>query len=315
MTPFARPRRSGAGCPSGAKRRWLPALLAFAVLASCGGGGPAATNAGVGDDSAVSPIVFDVGYERIADVYLEPVDLGALVIEGLGGLSEIDEAVSVRRSGGAVWVFASDRRLGGLNEPTVSNTDGWARLTVEAIGLMRAASPSLQAAEAETLYTTVFDAVLEELDGYSRYVDSARAERERAARDGYGGIGILLGFNEEIGRGFVEEVFPETPASRARVEAGELFVAVDGMPTLGWDLETLSENLRGPADSVVAITLQRQSDSRTRTLRLRREHVIINAVSVRLDGDIAVLRVRPRRSISARRSTAAWPRSAPRRGD
>lgn len=291
------------------RRGWLPALITVIVLASCGGGGPALTEAAVGDTRAVSSGVFDVGYERIADVYLEPVDLGGLVIEGLEGLSAIDETLTVRRSGGAVWFYAGARRLGGIDEPPLGTSEGWARLTVEAIVLMRQASPALQEAEAERLYTAVFDAVLDDLDGYSRYIDAERASQERSARDGYGGIGILLGFDEETGFGFVEEVFPGTPAARSGVETDEIFIAVNGEPAYGWDLETLAESLRGPSDSVVAVTLRRAADGRERTLRLRREHVIVNAVTARLDGDIAILRVGRFNAATADHLTAALDRS------
>jgi carboxyl-terminal processing protease len=283
--------------------------MAVIVLASCGGGGPALTEAAVSDTRTVSPGVFDVGYERIADVYLEPIDLGALVLEGLEGLSAIDETLAVRRSGGAVWLFAGARRLGGIDEPPLDNPEGWARLTVEAITLMRRASPALQDSAAERLYTAVFDAVLDDLDGYSRYVDAARAQQERASRDGYGGIGILLGFDEEAGHGFVEEVFPGTPAARGGVEAREIFVAVDGVRAEGWDLETLAENLRGPSNSVVSVTLRRPTDGRERTLELRREHVIVNAVTARLDGDIAILRVGRFNAATADHLTAALDRA------
>jgi len=282
-----RPQRSG---------RTLAGLLATAVLGACATGQdvaptPSSSSQAVGaDDSELSATVFDIGYDRIHGVYLQPVDMAEVTLDGLTGLATIDDGLSVARAGGTVRLLSDDLELAAFRAPAGDDPAAWAALTIAAIEQGRTVSPALRDASAEDIYRAVFDSILEDLDGYSRYVDAERAEQERAGRDGYGGIGILLEFDEDLGVGIVQQVFPEGPAAAAGVRVGEAFVAVNGRSTEGWELPDLASRLRGPVDTVVAVTLEDPEGER-RTLRIRREQVIYNTVTTRIDDGVGILRV------------------------
>ena len=270
-------------------RRAVGALAALALLAGCAGGS--------GQDP-LSPVpevveasdVFDVGFDRIADVYLETVDMGTLTVDGLSGLSTIDDQLSASRTDENVQVTLATAVIGIYDAPAPRDASAWADLTWTAVQEARFASPSLREATLEEIYEAVFDAIVTDLDDYSRYVNAEEAEAERAARDGYGGIGLMLNFNEETGRGFVQEVFPEAPAERAGIRVGDIFIAVDGDPTEGWELEDLARRLRGPVGTMVTVTLER-AEGALATLSLRREQVIVDSVSTRIIDRIGVLRI------------------------
>ncbi len=53
-------------------------------------------------DTETARYVFNAGYRNIFDKYIEPVDIGALTVRGLGGLKEIDPAIEIERAGGTV---------------------------------------------------------------------------------------------------------------------------------------------------------------------------------------------------------------------
>ncbi|NBB84511.1 MAG: peptidase S41, partial [Alphaproteobacteria bacterium] len=234
--------------------------------------------------------VFDVGFDRIAEVYFQPVSMAEVTRDGLAGLSVIDDGLTAERRDGALLLYDGERLVGAYPVPQTDSPTAWVDLTMSAIADGRTMSPELRDATSEDIYKAVFDGILAELDEYSRYLDAARAEQERASRDGYGGIGILLEFDEETGRGYVEQVFDGAPAARAGIVAGEVFMEVDGRPTAGWDLQQLATELRGPVDSWVDVTLL-HPDGRVHGVRLRREQVIVNTIAAETEDGVAIIRV------------------------
>ena len=274
----------------GPARFWLFLALLAVGLAGCTGRLPAIVDDGDADAHTLSSAVFDVGFDRIAEVYLRPVSMAEVTTDGLAGLASIDDQLSVERHADTILLFTGDQVISAYATPRTERPSAWVDLTMAAIAESRAVSPAMRQATAEDVYRAVFDGILADLDDYSRYLDAARAEQERASRDGYGGIGILLEFDEETGRGYVEHVFAGAPAARAGIVDGEIFVEVDGIPAAGWSLEQLANRLRGPINTWVDIVLL-HPDGDLHTVRLRREQVIVNTVTAEIDDDIAIVRV------------------------
>lgn len=271
------------------RRKLAAAALVLIVLAGCSGGPAPSRAMATGSDDALSEAVFDVGYERIAEVYVDPVDMGRLTVDGLSGLTTIDQTLSAQRSGGMVQLVSAGRVIGEFEAPAPLDSQGWAEVTMAAIERGRAASPALRSANAAAVYDAVFSAITGDLDPYSRYVGPDRAQQERAYRDGYGGIGLLLEVGTD-GRPHIQEVFPEGPAFRVGIAVGDMIVAVNGEPSADWSLEELGNRLRGPVNSRVQITLA-DAAGRSRTIELRRERVVPNVVSTRYKDGVAIIKI------------------------
>ena len=274
-------------------RRYLwppvPGLLAVALLAACAGvASPVQAPMTVGEGRPSESVV-DVGYNRIAEVYVDPIDLGVLTVDALDGLATLDDEISARRRGDVVELLAGGNVVGRYTAPAADDAEGWAALTLAAVDRGRTASTAIGDASTEDINKALFSAIAQDLDPYSRYVDPENAARERAYRDGYGGIGLLLDTDDD-GRPIIQEVFRDGPAFEANLQSGMRIVAVDGTPTSGWSLETLGETLRGPVGTLVAITV-RDTAGQDRRLELRRQRVIPNVVSTRYENGIAILKV------------------------
>lgn len=236
----------------------------------------------------VNEQVFGVAYSRLVEAYFTPVDLGRLGVDGLRGLRTIDPAVSVERTGPILRVYVSGSLAGEYALPPTTDAVGWAALTARAIAAVRVRSTALRSAPAERLYQAVLDGVTGGLDSFSRYTGAQRATRERAQRDGYGGIGLTL---TRMGdRYLVGDVLPRTPAFRAGIQPGDILVAIDGAPAGPLDESAIRDLLRGPSGSIVVLTVGKDG-TLPRFLPLKRERMVPNTVTLTVAEGIAVLKV------------------------
>ncbi|HEX2166234.1 MAG TPA: S41 family peptidase [Longimicrobiales bacterium] len=116
----------------------------------------------------------------------------------------------------------------------------------------------------------------EELATFSR-------EQLRAA---YGGLGMMI--EDQQGVITVTKVFPNTPAERGGVRAGDRVVAVNGESTRGLKIEEVSGRLLGEAGTAVEATFTRAGVSEPITGVFKRAIVHVPAVpyAVVLDGGV-----------------------------
>ncbi|MBP2299615.1 S41 family peptidase [Azospirillum picis] len=273
-------------------RRSVHQLPAAALLAIATSGlafaGPSRALTATPAPDPVSEQVFAVGFGKIAEVYLDPVDFDRLGMDGLKGLAGIDSAVTVERASTTVRLYVSGALAAeyGIAGPT--DAGGWAALTTRVIDRARLYSPALAKATPERLYQVVFDGVTADLDGYSRYTGVQRATNERAQREGYGGIGITLDIVN--GRTLVHEVMPHSPADRAGLAEGDQLLAIDGELTGRVSNADLRERLRGPTGTLITLTTARDGGA-PRKLLLRRERVVPNTVTYSLSGDVGIVKL------------------------
>ncbi|HYG85846.1 MAG TPA: S41 family peptidase [Azospirillum sp.] len=266
------------------RRRIAAPLAALAFVVGCTGNPPELAAA---DRTVVSEQVFAVGYGRIAEAYLQPVDLRHLGTDGLKALTSIDPAVTVSRNKDTVRLYVSGTPAFVATTPKAGDAAGWASFTVRAIERARQHSALLRATPAERIYQAVFDGAVATLDGYSRYTGAQRATNERAQREGYGGIGLTLAATD--GRLLVTEVLPHSPADRAGVRTGDVLLAVDDDVSVA-DEATVRERLRGPAGTLVLVTVGRDGQN-PRRLPIRRERVVPNTVVTTVAAHTAVIKV------------------------
>lgn len=264
-------------------RRWLAAPLAALAFATAGIDISPARAAG--DFGIVSEQVFSVGYGRITEAYLQPIDLRQIGTDGLKALAAIDPAIRVSREKDGVRVYVSGIPAFEAPTPRPGDSAAWANLTVRAVERARVHSSALRGASAERIYQTVFDSIVSGLDGFSRYTGAQRAATERAQREGYGGVGLAL--TSAGNRLLVSE--SHGPAERAGIRQGDVLLAVDGAP-VGINDSAVYERLRGPSGSLVLLTVARDGQG-SRRLPIRRERVIPNTVASSVTAHAAVIKV------------------------
>jgi carboxyl-terminal processing protease len=116
-------------------------------------------------------------------------------------------------------------------------------------------------------------------DPYSELLTPKESETFNRSTNGrYGGTGMLL---EQQPGSFVsvQRVFPHTPAEEAGVREGDRIIAIDGLSTQGWEIDKVSEKLRGTPGSQVTVTYARPGVTEPIKLKFTRAVVHVPAVA------------------------------------
>jgi len=269
-------------------RRFLALALA-GLVAAC-----AAPRTEVVDDDAfrvnAAHRVFATGYRVVADRYIEPIAAETLAMEGLRGLGALDPALIVHRDGDAVVLSAASVGLARHAAPEADDSHAWAALTARMSMSGRAVSPAVAEAGAERLYEAVFDGALANLDAFSRYAGAEEARRDRARRDGYGGVGLSLKFVG--GSALVTRLIANGPAALAGIRAGDRITHVDGVPVSELNKRAVGERLRGKPGTRVLVVVERLGRAEPWSVRLERLHIVPDMVERRRIGDVLYIVVK-----------------------
>jgi len=223
--------------------------------------------------------VLSYGFDVISERYLEPVTVEQLALGGLRGLGALDPGLAFSLRDDSIELSTAERVVASFKTPRSDNADAWADIAVKLTVAARSVSPALAKASAEDVYAAVFDAILSDLDHFSRYASAAEARSNRARRNGFGGVGIRYTLDD--GRLNIHEVLPETPASRIGLRSGDVITHIDGAPVAGLgDRDAISERMRGPMNSALRLTILRSGETTGNELVVKRGLVVPQTVTL-----------------------------------
>lgn len=142
----------------------------------------------------------------------------------------------------------------------------------------------------DKLIDSAMRGMLSGLDSHSAYLDRREYEEiRRGAAGNYPGIGIEVSADN----GFIKVQRPleDSPAARAGIRAGDMILRIDGDP-VGANVAEAIEQMRGPAGSLVRLTVRRAARDEVVDVILERARVEVHSVSgSRLDPRYAYLRI------------------------
>jgi len=123
-------------------------------------------------------------------------------------------------------------------------------------------------------------AVLIDLDPYSRYMDAVELQAFRDVTEAhFGGIGVILGFNDPSGYPDIQFLMLGGAAQAAGIRRGDLLLSIDGRDLHGMEQDAVGDSLRGAVDTTVRLQLRRAGQTPPVALELKR--VQIDTPSVR----------------------------------
>ncbi len=162
----------------------------------------------------------------------------------------------------------------------------------EVISIVNAHYVDADKARYESLSQDALDAMLHGLDRYSDFLDPEEfADFTVSADQHYAGIGVEI---ERLNRRVtVTDVFENSPAAEAGVEAGDQIVGVDDEDTREFGLRDIVALIRGPVGSDIPVTFFRPAEDKEFTVDITRRNVDYPTVrDVELGpGGIAYLRL------------------------
>jgi carboxyl-terminal processing protease len=103
------------------------------------------------------------------------------------------------------------------------------------------------------------------------------------------GVGISVGLNKD-NQPYAVRVFPDSPAEKAGVEAGDVISAVNGDRRAKWDLQQFVDLVRGPAGTTVLVEITRDGKAPFE-LTLTRARVAIPSTTTTQYGDVGYVRL------------------------
>jgi carboxyl-terminal processing protease len=136
----------------------------------------------------------------------------------------------------------------------------------------------------KNLIENALDGMLTGLDPHSGYMNS---EAFRDMQDETKGEFAGLGVDVTVDNGFLKVIsrIDGSPAAKAGIKAGDLITALDGKTVQGRSLDDLFEQLRGPPNSKITLTVKREGVDQPFQVPMRRAIVHVEVVTQRLEPD------------------------------
>ncbi len=277
--------------------RFAKALFITAFLAVCTGCASEEPSPEVAVEARLSHI-FGIGLKQVATYYLEPLDPRRAALDGLEGLTTLEPGFALDAANSdlsAVDLFVDGDQVDTVALPKPNASDlptqakAWGAFAADIAIRARAASPTLAAIDEEVIQDAFFDAMTNGLDRFSGYASRREAARNRAGREGYGGIGVALEPHPDgalIGR-----IVPEGPAAAAGIHPGDRLLAIDGHAVSGFPISRIVSELRGPINATVSLTLGRKGLAKPIIVTVGRKRIVPNTVFFEPMGRFAIIRV------------------------
>ncbi len=127
------------------------------------------------------------------------------------------------------------------------------------------------------LVKTSIDEMLESLDPYTTYIPESDMEDFKFMTTGeYAGIGAMI--TKHGDKVVISEPYEGFPAQKSGLKAGDILLEVAGKSTQSMSVEDVSNLLKGPANKVVDVKIERPGQKKNLEIAIVREKIQIDAV-------------------------------------
>jgi len=237
--------------------------------------------------------LFARGLDQIDDLYIVEVSNRRLALDAAARLAQLDPKLRVTETPGPhdetdIVLSYGEREVATYPNPPSDDPHVWGGWLGQLETDAKQASPTLAADPQDEIDKALFDGIAGGLDRFSRYSTPQAARDQRAARDGFGGVGVLL--EDDAAPFRITKIIPGSPADVAGIRVGDRIVAVNGEPTANRSQNDVIRQLRGPISSTVAISVA-STGSESRDYQLQRTLIVLPTVTVTRESGIAVFHV------------------------
>jgi carboxyl-terminal processing protease len=129
----------------------------------------------------------------------------------------------------------------------------------------------------EELIKTGIDGMLESLDPYTQFYPESELEDFKFMTTGeYAGIGALITKKGKFV--LINEPYEGFPAQKSGLKAGDKILEIDGVDMSNKNTSDVSEKLKGQANTIVKLKVERPGEKKPVVLEIQRQKIQINAV-------------------------------------
>lgn len=238
--------------------------------------------------------LFARGLDQIDELYITPVSNRMLALDANARLSQLDPKLHITETPGPqdqteLVLSYGDREVAAYPSPSNDDPHAWGGWLGQLETDAKRASPKLAHYSQDEIDKAMFDGITAGLDRFSRYATPQVARDQRAARDGFGGIGILL--EDDANPYHITKVVAGSPAEAVGIRVGDKVVAVDGEPTAARSQNDVIRELRGSVSSPVQVTIQRPGSTQTRRYQLQRTLIVLPTVTMTRAAGVVVFHI------------------------
>ena len=238
--------------------------------------------------------LFARGLDQIDELYIVRVSNRILALGAADRLSQLDPKLRLIETPGPhdqteLVLSYGNREVATYSNPSTNDPHAWASLLSRLEADAKRTSPIVAAHSQDDIDKALFDGIASGLDRFSRYSTPQVARDQRAARDGFGGVGILLENDAQPYR--VTKVLPGSPAEIAGIRVGDSLVSVDGQTTASRSQNDVVRQLRGPISSMVTVTVDRPGQGGRQSYQLQRKLIVLPTVTVTRGNGAAVFHI------------------------
>ncbi|MDO4575409.1 MAG: S41 family peptidase [Planctomycetia bacterium] len=136
---------------------------------------------------------------------------------------------------------------------------------------------SLEACDPRDLFDHALQGMMRSIDENSSYIPPKNYEElNETLSQEFGGLGIYVAMAENKQNPVIRFAYPDSPAAKAGVQAGDGIVSVDGESVANRSLDEITRTLRGPVGTTVILGLKR--GNQTLNLSMVRDKIHVETV-------------------------------------
>ena len=132
--------------------------------------------------------------------------------------------------------------------------------------------------EVDKVVTRTINSMLAQLDPYTNYISEDDIGDLKFMTTGeYAGIGSIISYNDS--NVVINEPYEGLPADKSGLKAGDIILKIDDNDVAGFNVQQVSELLKGKPGTTIEITIQRPGEKNNRKIKVVREKIAIHPIS------------------------------------
>ncbi|MBV9174901.1 MAG: S41 family peptidase [Chloroflexi bacterium] len=222
------------------------------------------------EDAPAQTSTLQEAYNLLMDRYVHPLDSAALLAAGWDELGK--EADGKAATPGQAPTFTGDRAADVQAAQSALNT--------------YLAKPNSSANGFVAVHALIRGMVHFVDEGHTYFLDPQQyADYQSWSRGDNQYVGIGISVSTRDSQPHIVEVYDDTPAAQAGLQAGDVLVSINGQSVANLQVEQMTTLVRGPAGTTVTLEVRRGDAPDTLTFSVKRAEIHLQFVSQKLVGD------------------------------